>query len=139
GGNVATGFRGTVFIGSSDPAATTAAGYAFNPADAGIPYVFTAADAGSHTFTGAIRLVTGGDQTVTVSAPNMTPATAAVNVTGQVTHLAVSAPAAVNAGDTFNVTVSAIDTTGAVAPGYTSTVHFSSSDVQAGLPADYTF
>jgi hypothetical protein len=138
-GNVATGFRGTVFIKSSDPAATTAAGYAFNPADAGIPYTFTAADAGSHTFTGAIRLVTAGDQTVTVSAPNMTAATVTVTVTGQVTHLDVSAPAAVNAGDTFNVTVSAIDTTGAVAPGYTSTVHFSGSDVQAGLPADYTF
>src|SRR5581483_4520397 len=111
GGNVATGFRGTVFIKSSDPLATTAAGYAFNPADAGIPYTFTAADAGTHTFTGAIRLVTAGDQTVTVSAPNMTPASATVTVTGQVTHLAVSAPAASNAGDTFNVTVSAIDTT----------------------------
>src|SRR5262249_61454952 len=72
-GNVATGFRGTVYISSSDPAATTAAGYAFNPLDAGIRYAFTAADAGSHTFTGAIRLVTGGDQTVKVSAPNMAP------------------------------------------------------------------
>jgi len=81
-GNVATGFRGTVYISSSDPAATTAAGYAFNPADAGIPYTFTAADNGSHTFTGAIRLVTGGNQTVTVSAPNMTPASATVTVTG---------------------------------------------------------
>jgi uncharacterized membrane protein YgcG len=138
-GSVATGFRGTVFIKSSDPLATTATGYAFNPLDAGIPYVFTAADAGSHTFTGPIRLVTAGDQTVTVSAPNMTPATVTVNVTGQVTHLAISAPAAMNAGDTVQVTVSAIDTTGAVAPGYSSTVHFASSDVQAGLPADYTF
>src|SRR5262249_58848253 len=77
-GDVATGFRGVVYISSSDPAATTAAGYAFNPADAGIPYLFTAADAGSHTFTGAIRLVTGGAQTVTVSAPNMTPVTSNV-------------------------------------------------------------
>ncbi len=138
-GNVATEFRGTVFISSSDPAATTAEGYAFNPLDAGIPYTFTAADAGSHNFTGAIRLVTGGDQTVTVSAPNMTPASATVTVTGQVTHFAFSAPAAVTAGDTFNVTVSAIDTQGNVASGYTSTIHFSSSDVLAGLPADYTF
>src|SRR5262249_23489279 len=96
-GNVATGFRGTVFISSSDPAATTAAGYAFNPADAGIPYAFTAADAGSHTFTGAIRLVTGGDQTVKVSAPNMAPATTDITVTGQGTHLSVGAPAAPNA------------------------------------------
>ncbi len=138
-GNVATGFRGAVYISSSDPAATTAAGYAFNPLDAGIPYTFAAADNGSHTFTGAIRLITGGDQTVTVSAPNMAPASASVVVTGQVTHLAVSAPAAVNAGDTFNVTVSALDAVGAVGPGYSSVVHFSSSDALAGLPADYTF
>jgi hypothetical protein len=138
-GNVATGFLGTVYISSSDPAATTAAGYAFNPADAGIPYTFTAADAGTHTFTGAIRLVTGGDQTVTVSSPALTPASATVNVTGQVTHLALSAPSGVSAGDTFNLTVSAIDTQGILAPGYTSTVHFTSSDALAGLPADYTF
>jgi hypothetical protein len=138
-GNVATGFRGVVYISSSDPAATTAAGYAFNPLDAGIPYVFTAADAGTHTFTGAIRLVTGGNQTVKASAPNMAMGTASVLVTGQVTALTFSAPAATNAGDTVNVTVSALDTTGAPATGYTSQVHFTSSDALAGLPADYTF
>src|SRR5262249_24953778 len=136
-GNVVPGFRGVIYITSSDPAATTAAGYAFNPLDAGIPYVFTAADAGTHTFTGAIRLVTGGDQTVTVSAPNMTSASTVVNVTGQVTHLAFTAPTDVNAGDTFDVTVSAVDSVGAVATGYSSTVHFTSSDALAGLPADY--
>lgn len=138
-GNVATGFRGAVYISSSDPAATTATGYAFNPLDAGIPYVFTAADAGTHAFTGAIRLVTGGDQTVTVSAPNLTAATTHVAVTGQVAKLAFSAPAATTAGDTFAVTVSAIDTAGAVATAYSSAVHFSSTDALAGLPADYTF
>src|SRR5262249_48653121 len=123
-GNVATGFRGTVYISSSDPAATTAAGYAFNPLDAGIPYTFTAADARSHTFTGGTRLVTGGPRTATVSAPTMAAASASVLVTGQVTHLAVSAPPAVNAGDTFDVTVSAMDAVGAVGTGYSSTVHF---------------
>ncbi|QEL16754.1 beta strand repeat-containing protein [Limnoglobus roseus] len=138
-GNVATGFRGVVYISSSDPAATTATGYAFNPLDAGIPYVFTAADAGTHAFTGAIRLVTGGDQTVTLSAPNMFPASAHVTVTGQVSKLAFSAPVASTAGDTFAVTVTAVDTQGAVATGYSSRVHFASTDALAGLPADYTF
>lgn len=138
-GNVATGFRGMVYISSSDPAASTASGYAFNPLDAGIPYLFTASDGGTHSFIGAIRLVTAGNQTVTVSAPNMASATATVNVTGQVARLAVSAPAVTTAGDTFNVTVSAIDTSGAVAAGYTTTVHFTSTDGLAGLPADYTF
>ena len=138
-GNVATGFRGVAYISSSDPAASTAAGYAFNPLDAGIPYVFTAADAGSHTFTGAIRLVTGGNQTVTVSAPNMTPASTTVDVTNQVTRLDVAAPASAIAGTTINVTITAVDPLGQAATGYSSTVHFFSSDALAGLPADYTF
>ncbi len=138
-GNVATGFRGTVYISSSDPAATTAAGYAFNPVDAGIAYTFTAADAGTHAFTGPIRLVTGGLQTVTASAPFMTPATVTVAVTGKVTNLNFTAPSASNAGDSFNLTVSAVDVLGVVNTAYTSMVHFSSSDSLAGLPADYTF
>jgi hypothetical protein len=138
-GNVATGFRGVVYISSSDPAASTAAGYAFNPLDAGIPYVFTAAAAGTHSFTGAIKLFTNGTQTVTVSAPNMTDASTAVNVSGQVSKLTFSAPAGVTAGDTFQVTVSATDPQGVVASGYSSVVHFISSDALAGLPADYTF
>ena len=63
------------------------------------------------------------------------PPLATVNVTGQVARLAFTAPAGANAGDTFAVTVSAIDTAGAVAPGYSSTVHFTSTDALAGLPA----
>jgi hypothetical protein len=42
-------------------------------------------------------------------------------------------------GQAFNLTVTALDGQGNVAGGYTGTVHFSSSDSQAGLPADYTF
>ena len=138
-GNVVTGFRGMVYISSSDPSASTASGYAFNPADAGIPYLFTASDAGTHAFTGAIRLVTGGDQTVKVSAPNMTAATVHVNVTGQVKQLQFTAPSTSIAGDQFSFTVRAIDTAGALAAGYSTKVHFTSSDPQAILPADYTF
>ena len=96
-------------------------------------------DSGSHTFTGAIRLVTAGDQEVRVSAPNMQTATSIVNVTGQVTKLNFTAPATSTAGDSFNITVSAIDTTGSAASGYSSKIHFASSDALAGLPADYTF
>jgi hypothetical protein len=138
-GNVATGFLGMVYISSSDLAASTASGYAFNPADAGIPYLFTSADAGIHAFTGAIRLVTEGEQTVRVSAPHMTTASVAVNVTGQVRQLRLGAPTTAIAGDTVDVTVTAVDSTGAAAPGYSSKIHFSSTDSLAGLPADYTF
>jgi hypothetical protein len=138
-GRIATGFRGAVVISSSDPAASIASGYAFNPLDAGVTYVFNAADAGTHTFAGAVKLVTAGDQTITVAAPNMQQATTTVNVTGQVTRLGIAAPTNVVAGDTFQIVVSAIDTTGAVATNYSSIVHFTSSDGLAGLPTDYTF
>jgi trimeric autotransporter adhesin len=42
-------------------------------------YVFTAADAGSHTFTG-LALVTPGNQTVTVSDYDATPIAGTVNI-----------------------------------------------------------
>jgi uncharacterized membrane protein YgcG len=51
----------------------------------------------------------------------------------------VTAPAGVTAGDTFDLTVTAYDALGNVGQGYRSSVHFSSSDTLAGLPADYTF
>ena len=37
------------------------------------------------------------------------------------------------------MTVTAVDAYGNVATGYTGTVHFTSSDGQAVLPANYTF
>ena len=43
------------------------------------------------------------------------------------------------AGAAHNVTVSAQDGFGNVTTGYTGTVHFTSSDASAGLPANYTF
>src|SRR5207248_303029 len=53
--------------------------------------------------------------------------------------LAVSAPTAATAGSALNVTVAAKDASGNTATGYTGTVHFTSSDGHAVLPADYTF
>src|SRR5262249_35808130 len=43
------------------------------------------------------------------------------------------------AGSSFTITVTALDASNNLGVGYTGTVHFSSSDVQAGLPSDYTF
>jgi subtilisin-like proprotein convertase family protein len=48
-------------------------------------------------------------------------------------------PTSTTAGQAGSFTVTAEDATGNVATGYTGTVHFTSSDPQAGLPADYTF
>jgi hypothetical protein len=54
-------------------------------------------------------------------------------------HFSVSAPSSSTAGSAFTVTVTALDASGNTVPGYTGTVHFTSSDGQAVLPADYTF
>ena len=54
--------------------------------------------------------------------------------------LAVSGfPSPVTAGTSETFTVTATDAHGNAATGYTGTVHFTSSDGQAALPADYTF
>jgi len=55
------------------------------------------------------------------------------------THLAVSAPASATGDIAFNISVTAQDANNATVPGYTGTVHFTSSDTQAVLPANYTF
>ena len=54
-------------------------------------------------------------------------------------QLGVSAPSSPTAGAAFSITVTARDATGNTAANYLGTVHFTSSDAQAVLPADYTF
>ncbi|MFO0950765.1 MAG: DUF4082 domain-containing protein [Isosphaeraceae bacterium] len=53
--------------------------------------------------------------------------------------LVVSAPTNGVAGASFQITVTAKGSGGTTDAGYRGTVHFTSSDVQAGLPTDYTF
>jgi hypothetical protein len=55
------------------------------------------------------------------------------------THLLVLTPPAVYAGAPSPVEVVALDASNHRAAGYTGTVHFTSSDAGATLPADYTF
>jgi hypothetical protein len=43
-------------------------------------YAFTSADAGSHTFTNGVTLMTPGNQSITATAPNAPPITGTVNV-----------------------------------------------------------
>ena len=52
------------------------------------------------------------------------------------THLVVSAPGSAVAGTPFSVSVTAEDQDGNVVTGYSGTVHFTSSDGQAVLPAN---
>src|SRR5205085_2592950 len=48
-------------------------------------------------------------------------------------------PSPTTAGQAQTITVTALDEGGNPLPSYTGTVHFSSTDAQALLPADYTF
>ena len=57
-GNTAVNYQGTVTFSTSDTDPSIVL-----PAD----YTFTAADAGVHTFTGEVNLITPGDQTVTAT------------------------------------------------------------------------
>src|SRR5262249_38987123 len=124
-GNVASGYAGTVTFTSTDTQAS-------RPAD----YAFSSTAARGHKFLGGVTLKTAGTQSLTPPGPKSgikaAPAAAsALALTG--------APAGVTAGSAFSVTVMAQDAYGNRVTGYTGTVHFTSSDSQAGLPADYTF
>jgi hypothetical protein len=55
------------------------------------------------------------------------------------THFVLSLPSGVTAGDETSLTVTAADSTGATVSRYAGTIHFTSSDAGAALPADYTF
>jgi hypothetical protein len=130
--NQATGYRGTIHFTSTDGAATLPANY-----------TFTAGDQGSHAFTNGVTLRTVGNRTVTATdtVTNSITGSATVNVTAPsaATHFAIDAPTNVSLGNPFNITVTALDANNQVVTTYTGTVHFTSSDSAATLPADYTF
>jgi hypothetical protein len=128
-GNVATGYTGTVQFASSDPQAVL-------PAD----YTFTAADAGSHTFSATLNTV--GTQTLSVT-DIANPAFSSQAQISVITVVPASfelfASPTATAGVAQTYVLVALDAAGNVLTGYTGTVHLSSSDPQAVLPADYTF
>jgi FKBP-type peptidyl-prolyl cis-trans isomerase 2 len=129
-GNIAAGYLGTVHFTSSD-------GKAVLPAN----YTFTAGDAGTHTFSGVV-LKTAGNQSITATdtAHGSITGSASIAVSAAAaTTLLVIAPSSVSSGVAFSVTVEAVDAYGNIATGYLGTVHFTSSDGKAVLPANYTF
>src|SRR5205823_9050607 len=78
--------------------------------------------------------------TDTVSSTNTGAQTAITVNPAAATTLTLSGfPSPVTAGTPGSATVTLKDPYGNTATGYAGTVHFSSSDPQAVLPADYTF
>jgi hypothetical protein len=129
-GNVASGYTGMVHFTSSDAKAALPANY-----------TFTAADAGVHTFSAALK--TAGTQSITatdiiVSSLTGTDVGIAVNP-AVASKFILTAPGSVTAGASFSLTLAVRDAYGNVVTGYTGTVHFSSTDNKATLPANYTF
>jgi hypothetical protein len=126
-GNPGAVYTGTVRFTSSDTQATL-------PDD----YTFTSGDQGMHTFSAS--LVSIGTQSITVtdtSNPSLTATQSGIVV---VPIFVVSGyPSPTTAGDAGTFTVTVEDANGNVDTAYTGTVHFSSSDGQADLPADYMF
>jgi hypothetical protein len=126
-GNVATGYAGTVHFSSSDSQAAL-------PADATLSN-------GAGSFSATLK--TAGTQALTATD------TANGGLTGSQTGIVVNPAAAstlvvagfpspVTAGVAGLFTVTARDAFGNATPAYSGTVHFSSSDPQAVLPANAT-
>ncbi len=129
-GSTATSHAGTVHFSSSDPRAVL-------PAD----YTFTAADQGVHAFSAILK--TAGSRSLT--ATDTVTGRIAGSEAGIVVNpaaaslLVISAPSSVTHGVAFSLTLTVADAYGNVVTGYVGTVHFTSSDSTAALPANYTF
>jgi hypothetical protein len=134
-GSINTGYTGAVRFTSSDPRAVL-------PAD----YTFTTADQGTHTFTASLETATGTPGGSSISVMDTGASALTGFQAGIVVDPAAAArfqvggfPSAVSVGYSGNLTVTAYDPYGNVVGGYAGTVHFTSSDGQAVLPADYAF
>ncbi len=143
--HVATHYVGTITFTTSDRGTGVVL-----PAN----YTFTAADAGVHTFTNGVILVSAGSQSVTIRDTAYSTGATGGGATGSGTGAPITSrtvtvspaaanslqvtgfPASVTAGSGGTFTVTAYDAYGNVATGYSGTVHFSSSDGQASLLAD---
>jgi hypothetical protein len=129
-GSTATGYTGSVHFTSSDQKAVL-------PAD----YTFTAADQGTHTFSATLK--TAGSQSITVRDTTwnslLGSESGIVVNPAEASQFILMAPASVTAGASFSLTLIVKDAYGNVVTGYVGTIHFTSSDTRATLPANYTF
>jgi hypothetical protein len=144
--SVTAGVPFAITVQAVDPFGQTAVGYAgtvhFVASNGAMAdYTFTAADGGQHTFSNLVlrragTLTVAGTDTANAS---ITGGTALTITPAAASQLLITAPSSVNGGVPFNLTVTALDAYGNAATGYAGTVHFSSTDPSAALPADYTF
>ena len=128
-GSVISGYTGTINFSSSD-------------VKAGLPasYSFTAADAGSHTFSATLK--TAGAQSTTVKDAAIGTAIgtqSGITMTaGVATQFVLSAPSTAAASSSVNVKLTVYDAYGNIATGYTGKVTLTSTDSKGGSPS-YSF
>jgi hypothetical protein len=87
----------------------------------------------TYTVTPTLYSWTGAESSKAAASAQVTVATATLD------HFDVSAPASSTAGSAFSATVTARDAGNNTLTGYVGTVHFTSTDGAAVLPANYTF
>lgn len=128
--HIVPNYTGTVHFTSTDSSAIL-------PAD----YTFTTSDLGHHVF--SVTFATTGSQTLTATDTADATVTASHDVTVNpapvATHLGISIEHDAKTGQAIAMLVVALDASNHLVPKYTGTVHFTSSDAAATLPADYTF
>src|SRR4029077_6453976 len=122
--NTVTGYAGTVHFTSPE-------GSALLPANATLTK-------GTGSFQATLK--TAGSQTITATDTvngSITGTSGAIVVSaGGATHFTVVAPGAATAGTAFSFTVTALDASNNTVTGYAGTVHFTSTDGSALLPAN---
>ena len=128
--NIADSFGGTVHFSSDDSQAALP-----------VAYLFTAADHGTHVFSATLK--TAGSQNVTAldAGNSLTTGQTGILVSAAAaSRLALSGlPASATAGANLQFSLTALDPFNNIADSFGDTVHFSSSDARATLPANYTF
>ena len=124
--NTATGYTGTVHFTSTDANAT-------------LPASSTLTN-GTGTFSATLK--TAGQQTITATdtvSGSIAGTSGSISVSpAEATQFDMSAPGSVTAGSPSAFTVTALDRFNNTATGYTGTVHFTSTDANATLPANST-
>jgi sugar lactone lactonase YvrE len=124
--NPATGYNGMAGLTSSDSAPV----FLTNP----VTFINGIAQP-------VIALKAAGSQTVTATDTtnsSITGSTSILVTPGPTSRFILSAPATATSGTAFNFTVTAADLFGNTTPAYSGTVHFSSTDGLAALPANST-
>ena len=126
-GNSLPNYVGTVHFTSSDHSALL-------PND----YTFTATDGGVHVFSAALQTVGTQSLSATDAGTNNTFASQPVLVNAQGEHFSIIAPTTASDLSSATFTVEAVDASNNLTAAYAGTIHFTSSDAAAVLPADAT-